>query len=374
MKNCFKYIAFFACAAAMATTTGCADTDGDGEGEFEWTGSENPQNTSYRNPVWEPSLAGGTVFKAASSFVAISSETQWAAGVDYCCPTLQSSNLMDWANNPQMSFTLDQPGEPDEDGNPTVVAGSRPQWITAPITKVSADFAKTVAGANYWMVYSTGKDNAIGAATASSSGRGPYADMGKFLSAEDLGVTTLTAPSLTVIANVNFVLGYTTESGSYIQQLNLRRGQTPTMQGKATKVAAAGFSEITLMRTDAKNFYLFGTVRNGDRTEIRYAHADALTGPYKDHAGVELTDGASMGDLLVESGSEYVSPCNPMHVFASDNGKYYIAYNATRAGQDKLPSGFLRQPLFVSPLEMGEDGWFVNTVTVKSGWTKPRFE
>ena len=68
-----------------------------------------------------------------------------------------------------MSFTLDQPGEPDEDGNPTVVAGSRPQWITAPITKVSADFAKTVAGANYWMVYSTGKDNAIGAATASSS-------------------------------------------------------------------------------------------------------------------------------------------------------------------------------------------------------------
>ena len=42
MKNCFKYIAFFACAAAMATTTGCADTDGDGEGEFEWTGSENP--------------------------------------------------------------------------------------------------------------------------------------------------------------------------------------------------------------------------------------------------------------------------------------------------------------------------------------------
>ena len=85
----------------MATTTGCADTDGDGEGEFEWTGSENPQNTSYRNPVWEPSLAGGTVFKAASSFVAISSETQWAAGVDYCCPTLQSSNLMDWANNPR---------------------------------------------------------------------------------------------------------------------------------------------------------------------------------------------------------------------------------------------------------------------------------
>ena len=61
MKNCFKYIAFFACAAAMATTTGCADTDGDGEGEFEWTGSENPQNTSYRNPVWEPSLAWDAV-------------------------------------------------------------------------------------------------------------------------------------------------------------------------------------------------------------------------------------------------------------------------------------------------------------------------
>ncbi len=371
MKNCFRYITIGACLLTMAGVTGCADTDGDGEGTFEWTGSENPQNTSYRNPVWEPSLAGGTVFKGASAFVAISPETQWAAGLDYCCPTLQSANLMDWDNNPQMSFTLNTMGK-DENGDPVEIPGSRPQWITSPITKVSADFARTIANANYWMIYETATDNAFGAASA-SSGRGPYTDQGQFLSAEDLGCTTLKAPHFSVVASTTNVLGYTTENGSYVQQLNIRRNQAPTLKGTASKVASAGFSEIAIMRVSASDFYLFGTVKNGDRTEIRYGRSNSLTGPYADHAGVALTDGASMGDLLVESGSEYVSPCNVMHVFVSESGQYYIAYNATRAGQDKMPSGFLRQPLFVTPLEIDEDGWFTSTA-VKTGWTSPRFE
>lgn len=371
MKNYLKYISLSACILGAAVMTGCADTDGDGEGEYVWNGSENPQNVSYRNPVWEPSLAGGTVFKGASSFVGISAETQWAAGIDYCCPTLQSANLMDWDNNPQMSFTLDTKGT-DENGELTIIAGSRPQWITSPITKVSADFARTIANANYWMVYETATDNAFGAASA-STGRGPYTDQGKFLSAADLGCTTLKSPHLSVVASTTNVLGYTTENGSYLQQLNIRRNQLPALRGTATKVAAAGFTEIAIMRVSATDFYLFGTVANGGRTEVRYARADALTGPYKDHAGVELTDGASMGDLLIESGDEYVSPCNVMHVFASENGHYYIAYNATKAGMDKMPSGFARKPLFVSPLTADEEGWF-SPVTVKTGWTSPRFE
>lgn len=371
MKNYLKYITIGASIIALFSTTGCADTDGDGIGEFEWTGSQNPQNTSYRNPVWEPSLAGGTVFKAASAYVAISPETQWAAGVDYCCPTLQASNLMDWDTNAQMSFTLNSTGT-DESGEPTEILGTRPQWITSPITKVSADFAKTVAGANYWMVYSTDTDNAFGAASA-PSGRGPYTDQGKFLSAEDLGCTTLVAPHLSVVASTTNILGYTTESGSYLQQLNIRRNQAPTLRGNATKVASADFTEIAIMRVSASDFYLFGTVSNGNRTEVRYARGSSLTGPFKDHAGTELTDGASNGDLLIESGSEYISPRNVMHVFANEEGKYYIAYNATRAGQDKMPSGYLRQPLFVSPLEIDDEGWF-SPITVNSGWTTPRFE
>lgn len=79
-----RKIIFLAAAGALCTMqlglTGCTDMDGDGIDNVEWGGSTNPESTSYRNPVWEPSLEGGTVIVTPNNFVAIGGETQWAVG------------------------------------------------------------------------------------------------------------------------------------------------------------------------------------------------------------------------------------------------------------------------------------------------------
>lgn len=355
-----KYINFMACAALVFGIAAC-NKDYE-QGEFEYEGSQNPEHSSYRNPVWEPSLAGGTVFKAASNYVGFSQETQWANGLDFPVPAIQSSDLMKWSSN-QHAFSYTE-GE---------TAGSYPDWLTGRITHVSADFCRTIAGANYWMIYGSDADNAFGAASA-AAGPGPYTDMGKILSAEDLGVQTLRYPSFAVTQQVNYYMGYTTENGSYLQKLTITRGNAPRLSGSPEKVSGPDFQDVVLCRSNAGKFYLFGTYTSNGKTEIRYGISSKATGPFLDKDGGDITNGASKGELLVSDGEIYINPCNPMRMFESDNGYIYLAYNATMMGNETMPSGFARQPLFISPLLVDEDGWFTSTVTPNVGWTSPRFE
>lgn len=366
MNKIYRYLTSALLLGGLVILPACSEKDG--EGEFEWTGSKNPENVSYRNPVWEPSLAGGTVFKAASSFNAISQETQWAAGINYACPSLQAGDLMSWSSN-QQAFSYPVISAEGE----TTQAGSRPEWISGKISQVSADFARTLAGANYWLIYSCDDDNAFGAASG-PSGLGPYTDLGSFISADMLGVSTLRYPHFSVIASTNYYLGYTTENGSYLQALTLKRGSAPTLKGSVEKVSGPGFTNICVFRLDKDNFYLFGTVSDGQNTEIRYGKASKVTGPYLDKAGNDLADGVSNGELLVKSGDQYVNPENPMRLFESENGYYYLAFNATDASRKLMPSGYERKPMFINPLQIGEDGWFTAVTSPAEGWTSPRFE
>lgn len=349
-----------ACAAALFSLAACnKDYEQD---DFLYEGSENPEHYSYRNPVWEPSLAGGTVFKAASNYVGFSQETQWANGLDFPVPAIQSADLMKWSSN-QQAFSY------SEGDN----VGTYPTWLTGRITHVSADFCRTIAGANYWMIYGSDTDNAFGAASAAAA-PGPYTDMGKILSAEDLGVQTLRYPSFAVTQQVNYYLGYTTENGSYLQKLNVRRGAVPTLSGAPEKVSGADFQDVVLCRSNAGKFYLFGTYNANGKTEIRYGISTKATGPFLDKSGNDMTNGASKGELLIGDGDLYKNPCNPMRMFESDNGYIYLAYNATMAGNELMPSGFARQPLFINPFQVDEDGWFTSTAAPNVGWTSPRFE
>ncbi len=372
--NKFLYILGLG-AAAMAlqlSVTSCADVAGDGEGTIIWEGSQNPENTSYRNPVWEPSLAGGTMLKGASNFSALSAETQWAVGVDYPCPSLRSADLMSWAYSKQTAFSTGTLTEDEDTGETSLTGVTYPDWISGKITQVSADFARTISGANYWMFYLSEADNAIGAASA-SSGLGPYTDQGCVLTAEQLGKTTLTDPFFAVFASTSYYLCYTTDDGSYIQQLTISRGKKPTLKGSATKLTDTNITDIALYRKSAKDFYLFGTVKTDNGTEVRYARASSLTGPYLDHDGKSILDGSN-GELLIQASSEYTKPCNVMRGVESDNGYFYIAYNASAVGYEVMPSGYARQPMFVSPVTMDDAGWFTSVISPVTGWTTPRYE
>ena len=74
----------------------CTDVKGDGMGTVIWQGSTVPQDSSFRNPVWEPDLSYPSVYKAAVGFYAIGSDKEWSPGLKLTAPVLSSTNLMSW--------------------------------------------------------------------------------------------------------------------------------------------------------------------------------------------------------------------------------------------------------------------------------------
>ena len=196
--------------------TGCTDMEGDGIGSIEWGGSTNVEAVSYHNPVWEPSLEGGTLVVTSTNFVAIGGETQWAVGVDYCCPSIYSSTSMIWETNQQVSFT----------------AANRPKWISGRINSLSVDYCTvseeitvddaetTVSASRYFMAYSTDKDDAIGIAS-SVSAQGPYVDHGCLLTASSLGAGSLRDPFVMATDANEIYIGYTSSEGSYVQKIRI---------------------------------------------------------------------------------------------------------------------------------------------------------
>ncbi len=389
-----RKIIFLAAAGALCTMqlglTGCTDMDGDGIDNVEWGGSTNPESTSYRNPVWEPSLEGGTVIVTPNNFVAIGGETQWAVGVDYCCPTILSTNMMQWTTNQQVAFS----------------AANRPAWITGRINSLSADLITETtkvtitttttetdeetgqetttttskeedrSASRYFMVYSTDKDNAIGVAS-SAAAQGPYVDHGCLFKASDLGVGTLADPFIVAYGNNDIYIGYTTDNGSYVRKIEfpftvdatsyamtINTSGLPVL-GDATKVSSASFSNIALFRDADGNYMIFGDVDGG----VNYAVASAPTGPYTAGSGSLLS---SNGDTFIEGGNGYENPCNVMRIIPSSNGNCYVAFNATLTETPAMPSGYAREPMMVNPFKIS-GGKVSTAIKVNSGWTSPRF-
>lgn len=346
--------------------TSCTDIDGDGIDSILYEGNMPPEATQYRNPVWEPDLEYGAVFKGAAGYFAIASETQWAKGLTYVAPVLQSSNLMNWTFNNQI-----------EAFSSSVV---RPAWAEGRLHSITVGFAKTISAASYWMFYQLGNESAIGAAVA-TTGPGPYKDLGSVITGEG----NMRNPYFAVYG-ASWYLFYTTDNGTYLQELTLKASNktdpdtgereliaTVTMKGAPKQVAGPGFDDVAVYRVGLNKYYLFGTVKNGSTTEIRYACSTKITGPYVDKEDKDiLTEGK--GTLLIESGSAIINPENVCGVFADASDREYILYNATDSSKPMLASGYNRKPLFMNPLDKDENGWFTTVVTPEIGWVAPRFD
>lgn len=357
MKTIIKFIAAAFCVGALVPTgmTSCTDMGGDGIDSVLWQGSQNPENSNFHNPVFEPSLDGGTLVKGASMYVALSATTQWTPGLTNICPALTSTNLMTWqrAND---GFTAE--------GNPT--------WGEGRVNSLSADYARAVTGATYWMFYTLEGGNSIGSASATTA-QGPYADRGEFLKPADVNATKLADPFFFVVST-SYYLCYTADDGVYIVKLKLNKNNGASLNGTPTKIAAAGMSDVAIFRKSSSEIYLLATVSTGSGTEIRYGKASDVTGPYTDKSGSSMADGCK-GELLIESGSTMLNPGNPMRVFLnSEQTHAFVAYNATEAGNGQMKSGYARRPMMVSPVELTDDGWFKTSVKAEKGWATPKFE
>ena len=349
----FLSVLVFVCLLVPSAMMSCADNSGDGIDSVLWEGSKNPQDSCYRNPVWEPSLEAGTIVKSASMYVAVSATSQWAAGLTYICKTLTSSDIMSWsASNDALSET--------------------PTWGEGRVNSLSVDYARTITGATYWMFYTLENGTSIGVASATTAA-GPYTDRGELIKAADVSSATIKDPFF-IVSSTSFYLCYTIDDGTYIQQIKLNKISGASITGTANKITNSNFSDVAIVRASNNRFYLMGTVTNGDNTEIHYAMASAITGPYIDKSGTDLTAG-STGQILVEGNSTIKNPENPMRGFLNSDGTYlYVAYNATEAGNELMRSGYARKPMFITPFKIEKDGWFVNSVTPQKGWTYPKYE
>lgn len=355
MKKTFIYILAYLSLGLSATIgmTGCTDIGGDGIDSVEWNGSVNPQAKSFYNPVWEPSLEAGTVLKGSSGFVAISSYTQWSKGIDLRCPLVLSSNLMDWTAS-GTAFKDD----------------ALPQWGQGRVISMSVDFCKAFTGEKYWMFYNMEGSEGIGVAASQSLAQGPYNDLQTDGAMLTLKTTAAPRNPFFFAVLTNYYLCYTTDEGTYIQKLTLKKGKMPTTSGDPTLIAGPGFDDVCILRAAADNVYFFGTV-NG---EIRYARADNVTGTYAGKDGVSLVSGGK-GEALITSNSTFNNVKNPMRAFLNSDDTYmFLAYNATQADKTTLTSGYSREPMFVQPMELDENGWIKGTFTPTKGWTSPKYE
>lgn len=349
------------CTVPTTFTSCTSGLDGDGTDSIYYPGNTSPQNSSYRNPVWEPDFELGTIFKGPATYVAISSETQWAAGITYCGAALISSNLMDWTFNPdRTAFML----EPDS----TNKAYARPEWAEGRIHSMSGNFARTITSSPYWLFYQIGDTPAIGVASATSP-QGPYKDLGKFLDVTNTSSNEIKDPFFIVIGT-RFYLFYSTEDGSYIQEITLRAGQKPGFRNAPEKISNSSFSDVAVYRKGSY-FYIFGTVKNGDRTQINYARAEAITGPYLDGTGNSLLSNDGM--LVIDNGDQLINPTNVCGIFADFNEDDFILYNVTDITKPTLASGYNRRPLMLNKLVISADGWIESTIKPYMGWTSPKF-
>ncbi len=360
-------IMLFGLFTIQTTFISCTDIAGDGVDSIFYPGSSLPLNTSYRNPVWEPDFELGVVFKGAVSYTAIASEVQWTKGITSCGPVLASTNLMDWTfNNNRTAFPL----KPD-----TVVLGTettiynRPSWAEGRIHSMAAGFARTIA--TYWLFYQIGDTPAIGVAYAKTP-QGPYVDLGKLLDANTTGTASITDPFF-IVVGTRFYLLYSTDSGSYAQELTLVSTRTrteATLRNNPTKVTNENFKDVAVFRKGSY-YYIFGTVKNNEKTQINYARSGAITGPYVDKDGTSLLTGNGM--QIIESGEQLQNPQNVCGIFSDFYETDFIMYTVTDSKIPTLVSGFNRRPLMLNKLETTQDNWFEGLITPKLGWTSPRF-
>jgi arabinan endo-1,5-alpha-L-arabinosidase len=328
----------------------CTDITGDGMDTVIWNGSTLPEETSYRNPVWEPDLGRPAVFRGATQFYAFGDEKEWSPGLSYRVPVLRSTNLMEW----------DLTGEAFESG---------PEWANGTFESVSGIFSKTLG--TYYMAYAAG-DQGIGT-SASKAPQGPYSDYGMIIDKDLTGSEYVREPFL-IQSGLNFYLFFETDQGVFGTELTIIRNSAPLLKGDIFKIAGTDIGAVYILRKASDSYYLFGTVENADQSEIVLGRATDIRGPYLDKAGNDLLTG--QGTLLLEADPQngFEAAGHVGGVFTDRYDKDWIMYQAVDAGKPELSSGADRRPLMLSPIEWDEDGWPAEVVQAKGGWNTPKFE
>jgi arabinan endo-1,5-alpha-L-arabinosidase len=344
MKSSIQTILIVAVAVAVYS---CTDIQGDGIDTIEYTGSEVPENTSYRNPVWDFDLTNASVFLSSGPFYALGEEKEWAEGVSYTVPVLTSANLMNWS--------LIEQGE---------AFISRPSWAEGNITSVTGLFSKSLG--MYYVFYKIG-DAGIGAADARTP-QGPYKDYGKITDKTALGAAEIVDPFVYALGSTYYLFYIIPDDGVYGVKLSLVKNVKPQVNGTPFKIAGPGYAGI-FVRKKGVSFWFYGT-HSGN---IIIAKSGNIEGPYADKSGSALTEGG-IGEVVVSPGADFsvIGQVSGIQMDNEDND--WLLYTAVDSEIPQLPTGESRYVLMLNRLPIGDDGWPSEVVTAESGYFSPRFK
>jgi arabinan endo-1,5-alpha-L-arabinosidase len=332
----------------LTYSNSCTDVLGDGMYTVIWEGSEVPQDSCYRNPVWDPDLSFPTVLKAAVGYYAFGADNEWSPGLDITAPVLSSSDLMNWR-----------------------LRGSgfdaKPDWSEGKITAVSAGFAKTKGV--YYLFYALGNEG-IGM-SVSKAPQGPFTDLGLLINAASVGLSECNNPLFYAFGSKGYVF-YQGGDGVYGQELLLSKTELATLKGDKFKVTGTSINSIYLFKRD-NYYYLFGGVDEGTGSRITLGRANNVQGPFLDKNGDSLMDGEGMLLLKANPDDIFSEIKHVGGVFEDANADIWILYQATDLEMPLLSSGADRHPMMLNKIDFDESGWPVKVFEAKGGWNHPKF-
>jgi arabinan endo-1,5-alpha-L-arabinosidase len=338
-------------SSLLVTTLSCTDVEGDGADSIFWEGVTLPDDSGYRNPVWEPDLSNPSVLRGSTQFYAFGDEKEWSPGLNYVVPVIRSSNLMNWSLSGE-AFTT-----------------KKPTWAMGPITSVSGIFSKTLG--SYYLAYTIG-DEGIGIGY-SKTPQGPYSDYGKIIDPESIGMTYCRHPYF-IQAGIKFYMFFESSDGIYGTEMNIIRNVPPAIKGDVFKIAGTDFTGIYIFRKEADECYFYGTSGQGDAASIKIAKASDIKGPYLDKDGNNILNNGSGTQLVAGNAEEsFVAPSHVGGIFTDYEGSEWIVYQVTDTRMPTLAGGAERHPVMLSRLDLDDQGWPVTVITIKGGWHQPKF-
>jgi arabinan endo-1,5-alpha-L-arabinosidase len=337
-------------SSLLISTVSCTDVEGDGADSLWWEGVTLPDESGYRNPIWEPDLSNPSVFRGATQFFAFGDEKEWAPGLNYVVPVIRSGNLMNWSLS----------GEAFLAGKPT--------WAMGPVTSVSGIFAKTLG--TYYLAY-TIEDEGIGIAY-SKTPQGPYSDYGKIIDPESIGVTYCRHPYF-IQAGLKFYMFFENTDGIYGLEMNVVKNSTPGIKGDIFKIAGADYTGTYIFRKESDAYYFFGTSGEGDAAGIKMALASDIKGPYLDREGNNILNGFGTELVAGNVAANFIVPSHVGGIFTDYEDREWIIYQVTDTRTPALLTGAERHPIMLSRLDLDDQGWPVAVINAKGGWHQPKF-
>lgn len=323
----------------------CTDIEGDGIDTIVFNGSRVPEDSAYRNPVWNFDLTDASVFLSSGPFYAMGEEKQWATGIQYVVPTLTSTNLMDWSLISQAQAFME-----------------KPSWAQGNLTSVTGVFSKSIG--MYYVFYKLG-DAGLGVADARTP-QGPYKDYGKFTDLAALGVSSIEDPFVYASGSTFYMFFGISGDGIYGVKLNVRKNVLPTLAGTPFKIAGPEYSG-SLVRKRGSSYYYFGT-HGGN---IVMGKASDIEGPYYDNTGTDLL--LSNGTLLVVPTDDFQQLGQVAGIHADFQDNDWILYTAMEAGIPTLPTGGDRYVMLLNRINYDTNGFPSAVIEAIAGYCYPRF-